>query len=930
MKKLWAILIILAAANFCFSLPSDKVEEHTLENGLTVFLLKDTSAPLVRVSYTARAGFGNQTKETAGFFKLYSRLFEESLKNFSQENGGCNSDSTEFTYTVTTSRLNELLNTLSHAAFDLSYSNDLLEEQLAKEKAEAKANATDLSGLINSAIDSRVFSGAPWKHDSGVNPAVFSKIDSKKARTILTEIAQSFYTPQNSALFISGNIDEEQILKAVEATFGSYYSSTPNPKTKVSATLNKTRKFVIHSPEFSDEMTQAVVQYTMLNLEEAEVMAQLLDNNFSSFKTSLLQKEELKIPGDEYINAAAAHKKDSSRLIMQTLMLGNKNTSSVKQVNEFVKQTSFYCTHINPNEFYFAQQQSSAEINAINSSSPQLMEKLSNFWAIEPYEVLQEQALEKPYGSLTLQKLLSRAQTVKELNSDSIASILNAENPFVFVIINTSEFNKHKKEYLKEGFEEVTAVNGPWYMQKQFAQTQTETPPAARPSALNSESPLDYYNANISQIKKETLINGIPLITKKNENTSEISIVINIAGGKLNSAQNHGLEEVMVNLLCNNINKEIYFQQQQGLILGSPVTDWESGNTSSYIIVNCEAVDFNACAKAVSNALIYGDIIPSMADRAVASRQYRKRLENGSAEYQMYSGVISTIYPKTSLTNIYDCHNEILQTANYQSILEKYPSLLDASRFKLIVTGNIDENVYETLNADFGLLYSQNYNAQSENFTPKFSNDKAYNVKLVHTFLTDIPAEKAGPMPAVLVPTTEFLDPVIYVIKAPEDFAQNNACFNAMLKYFEKELQNHVDTNKRLDKCKIKTESPKSQTGFATVTALNVLHTKELDAIYRQTILDLKKELNSDRAMQTVQKIKDNWTTNQLSSAQTNSGTALLLQQGLEYFPSKTNPEYYLEQYNYIQNASLQDFIEILNYFPEKAQMRFYSKDSKK
>ena len=75
-----------------FSLPYDNIHEYTLENGLTVFVLEDTSTPLIRIEYTTRAGFSNQTKETSGFFKLYTRIFEAACP-LEFETVECNADS---------------------------------------------------------------------------------------------------------------------------------------------------------------------------------------------------------------------------------------------------------------------------------------------------------------------------------------------------------------------------------------------------------------------------------------------------------------------------------------------------------------------------------------------------------------------------------------------------------------------------------------------------------------------------------------------------------------------------------------------------------------------------------------------------------------------------------------------------------------------
>ena len=41
--------------------------------------------------------------------------------------------------------------------------------------------------------------------------------------------------------------------------------------------------------------------------------------------------------------------------------------------------------------------------------------------------------------------------------------------------------------------------------------------------------------------------------------------------------------------------------------------------------------DTPAVLKMISDALVYGEIAPADADRAVSSRKYKKRLENGTA-----------------------------------------------------------------------------------------------------------------------------------------------------------------------------------------------------------------------------------------------------------------------------------------------------------
>ena len=62
----------------------------------------------------------------------------------------------------------------------------------------------------------------------------------------------------------------------------------------------------------------------------------------------------------------------------------------------------------------------------------------------------------------------------------------------------------------------------------------------------------------------------------------------------------------------------------------------------------------------------------------------------------------------------------------------------------------------------------------------------------------------------------------------------------------------------------------------------------------------------------------------------TDPDTLLSHIRNLELFSNKAAPQWYLTEYNYIQSASAQDFLEIMEYFPVIPPARLYSVDSKK
>lgn len=934
-KALFLSLFISFFSYQLFAEPIDNVKEYTLENGLKVFLLEDSTDALTHLNFVCKAGFSSQTQETNGFFKLFTRLVQATTPALNYNSVQCNADSSIYSLSFSITQTEEILDQLSNAVFNYNFSDEIFSSELNRLKNEVSQNADTMSTYINAAIDSRVFSDAPWKHDSGIYPPLFKKTTEKTARNAIGEIANRWYIPKNCALFVYGNINSEKLLVSIKNTFGRFYSNYTTPAEKPSTAINRQRKYVFHNDEISSDLTQVVVQYTMLNLEQADLLAATLNNDYSVFKQNILNNTELNIPGGEYIDISSAYKKNSTRLIIQTLMQPPEDKKSkitaLDQANIFVnavKQLPVY-----PQEFQFAKDQLIYNQNYQSSTPSLFMEMLTSFWPIQEYYAPSEEDFLQ-YPESTIASLLNSRKNylLREELSPALDAI-SSEEPFVFVIINSKVYKANKKAFTNAGYEEINSQNSSWYVQEMFKNIKDQfKPDDSFTYKVNKTNGSDnyYYEKNINQIKETQLSNGIKVISKKNDNSSGISIALSIAGGKLNSADDNGFEEVMINLMSVLIQKELYKKMSQGLILGNPIVNSKTDISTSTILIDFEREDTAEVCSAIANAIIFGEIAPADADRAVSSRQYRKRLENGSNNSQMVSAVIKSVYEKGKLAEIFDTEKEILVSTDYNSILANYPNLLDADRFTVIVTGNYDDHIFDNLEKSFCLLNNHGYKSSAEKEENKLSKAKSLSVKIRHTFLTDIPAEKAGPQPAVLIPTTEFLDPVIYGNNAPLPGTKEAALYNAVLNYLEKDLQKQIDSNRRFSNSTVSIQLPQRNIDFGYVVISNVAHTKEADSVYKNSIQNIANRLQQPQALQNiVQDIKNYWTLRQMSTTSTNSGTALLLQKGLEMLPEKASADYYLQEYLFIQTATVQDFIDIMKYFPTRAMLRAYSADSK-
>ena len=225
-----------------------------------------------------------------------------------------------------------------------------------------------------------------------------------------------------------------------------------------------------------------------------------------------------------------------------------------------------------------------------------------------------------------------------------------------------------------------------------------------------------------------------------------------------------------------------------------------------------------------------------------------------------------------------------------------------------------------------GILTSRNTKQNLLTVQSKLKGSTKKTVKLTHTFLTDIPAEKAGPMPAKLIPTKEFLDPVMYVFKLPQTGTKENTVTMALLKYLEKLVQKQINSNKRLEQAIAQANEPYANADVAVFTILNVANQKEADSCFSAAVAELNELLNSSDAGTAIQEIKDVWTMDFMAQTLTNTGTAQLLQKGLEFFSYEQNCELYLEEYNFIQNAEREDFLSAMDDIPRQPLLRFYAK----
>ena len=939
MKKRFLLLIFLAIQNIAFAFNADDIKHFTLENGLEIYFLQDISSPVIHLELNVKAGFSRQTEKNAGYFSLYADL----------KGAQAGSDIVSFTRTASPDGVEEKILELSEIMRPFQISDNELKTKLENTGNALEKYFSEPAGFINSAIDSKIFPDFPWKRSSGSIPFLFSSKSAAESRTILSSIAKNYYTPSNSTLFVSGNITENSVLKLAEKYFGKYHlnqkienessdtekKSADVKKAQVSSENSKSRqkKFVIHDKSFSDEMTQICVQYKNLGKEQTEILAEIWNDSESVFKKTLLRQRNLKILGAEYIDASSAQDSMASRLIIQSL-LGAAKVNPIIQTDLFLSK-SRENEEISDEMIQTAVKKRKTENQKICENSASLMKKLAEF--------ISDCGEEDKISAF-----FNQNEKLGEISAKTLQQAVQDSEPYIFVLVNSDIYNKNAKTFKNAGYKVITSKNALWFNNPEYENILAKKDGEIQNTKKNSSIQEDILNSadrfiekSKSQITLLSLENEIPLVLKQNPNSSQAEASLIIAGGDLLFAQQTpGLASVLAGAIAANIKNQLDLFAENGAISkDSYEVRAKTYATQSVIDTVLPSKDLTFAFQAMYTALIFCDITPATADIVTYGERTKWRLKSGTAEFQLLCDAIRLLYKDTKYPKLFEDDKDKPADMNFTKILEAYPSIIDATRFSFAVTGGFSDQgkILSDLNKTFGTLETHPETRIFETGLPKTQiRETEKKFALRHLFLTDIPKEKAGPMPAVLIPTTKFLDPVLYCLPSPDIRAADSSIFNALLLEIGKKMNKKA--SKAGNESKVKIYLPELDIPFARILVSNVEKTSGADKIYAESVEEIKSEIRAQLALKTedvidleknglLARLENNWITEVLMDAGTNEGLAELVKNS--FFLG--NPNLYLDQYNAVDKASLEDYFLIAeSYFSDKPPMRLYSKDSKK
>ena len=284
------------------------VTYYKLPNGLKVALSRDTTAPLVVVAVYYNIGFRIEPKNRTGFAHLFEHLMFEGSKNLPkgefdkliEGNGGISNGSTRFDFTnyfevVPSHVLETMLWGEADRMKSLAFNDESLKNQQGVVGNEVKVN------VLN-----RPYGGFPWldmpqyANKNWYNAHNFyGDLGDIEAATLqdARQFEQTFYAPNNAALALVGDLDEDQAKKWIEKYFGPISSSKLPEKPDLSEPRQDAEQRFTKTDKLAEKPALAIAYHIPQRLTPEHYAMVLLDQILLQGDDSLLTQELVKKRG---------------------------------------------------------------------------------------------------------------------------------------------------------------------------------------------------------------------------------------------------------------------------------------------------------------------------------------------------------------------------------------------------------------------------------------------------------------------------------------------------------------------------------------------------------------------------------------------------------------------------------------------------------
>ena len=342
--KVLAALVFagLTSGLFADETPIPNLSSYKLNNGLELFVAENHAVPLVYIEIAVRAGGIAQTDETAGLFHLYEHLMFDGNKKYPTQqniqneftnlgvasyNGSTTVDYVNYFFTIPADKLEEGLDFWNYAIRTPIINKTVLEKEKKVVLQEIKGQMNDVAHKSTEILGKTFFKESPWINNPGGTEKSVKNATVKQ----LKDIQKQYYIPNNSALFVGGDVNPKQVYDLVNKIYGSWKPGKnpwENKRTQLNkAPLDSVQKFVIGYDQLSDQIAITDVYFRGPDAEFDRKDTYLADTLLfaasdpkSYFKTSLANISSLGIMDSDYCSIGYQTKRRSGLITVEAVM----------------------------------------------------------------------------------------------------------------------------------------------------------------------------------------------------------------------------------------------------------------------------------------------------------------------------------------------------------------------------------------------------------------------------------------------------------------------------------------------------------------------------------------------------------------------------------------------------------------------------------
>lgn len=482
--KLFFSVVFLWGGVFNFSAQETDLSSlfhYTLDNGLELFVMENDSAPLAYIEIAVKAGAVTQTPENAGLFHLYEHMMFKGNEKYSNQkeaysalnrmgvsdwNGTTSIDRVNYFFTVPATLLKDGLEYWSYAIRTPLLNEQELENEKAVVLSEIEGGLSEPGRIFGAGVFKELFPSCPWKTDTSGDPLIIKNATALE----LKKIQEEYYVPANTALFVGGAVEHEEVYSLVKEIYGGWQNGKnalirEKIETSPKNLFNTTKKLVFPDARNSKNIGRLVLYFRGPDAQSepedtyaADVWSYLLSNPAGSFVSEAIKNEDFNIPDADYIGGGYSTMRATALISFSAAFMNDEKLSLPKRAelildywkNQAVEAVFKAGTGYDETDIIKVK-------DRLEDSRIYSMETASGFL----------KGLSAEWASAGTDYALSYDENILKVTrkdvTDFVEKYIKDKNGLAVLFVNPEYYEEHKQEFEAGGWQELNAENARWW-----------------------------------------------------------------------------------------------------------------------------------------------------------------------------------------------------------------------------------------------------------------------------------------------------------------------------------------------------------------------------------------------------------------------------------------------------------------------------------